>query len=45
LHRYVQSCGIANAVVDSSSVEVNRRERLAKTDRLDAGSLVRMLLR
>ena len=45
LHRYLDSCGITNVVVDSSSIEVSRRKRRAKTDRLDAGSLVRMLMR
>jgi len=45
LHRYLDSCGITNVVVDSSSIEVSRRKRRAKTDRLDAGSLVRMLIR
>jgi len=45
LHRYLDSCGIVNVVVDSSSIEVSRRKRRAKTDRLDAGSLVRMLMR
>jgi transposase len=45
LHRYLDSCGIANVVVDSASIEVSRRKRRAKTDRLDAGSLVRMLMR
>jgi hypothetical protein len=32
-------------VVDASSIEVNRRARRAKTDRLDAGKLVTMLVR
>ena len=32
-------------VVDSSSIEVNRRRRRAKSDRLDASKLVSMLLR
>ena len=32
-------------VVDSSSIEVNRRKRRAKTDRLDAGKLLSMLMR
>jgi len=45
LHRYLDSCGMVNVVVDSSSIEVSRRKRRAKTDRLDAGSLVRMLMR
>ena len=45
LHRYLLSCGIANKVVDSSSIEVNRRKRRAKTDRIDARKLLRMLMR
>jgi transposase len=31
--------------VDSSSIEVNRRARRAKTDRLDVGKLLALLLR
>ncbi len=45
LHRWLERCGIANVVVDSSSIEVNRRRRRAKTDRLDARKLLSMLLR
>ena len=45
LHRYLVSRGIANRVVDSSSIEVNRRRRRTKTDRLDAAKLVTMLIR
>jgi transposase len=45
LHRYLWSCGIENVVVDSSSIEVNRRKRRAKTDRIDAKKLLSMLLR
>jgi transposase len=45
LHRYLLSCGIENLVVDSASLEVNRRKRRAKTDRIDAGKLLRMLMR
>jgi transposase len=45
LHRYLQSIGIENVVVDSSSIEVNRRAKRAKTDRLDVLSLVGMLIR
>jgi len=45
LHRYLTSIGIENSVVDSSSIEVNRRKRRAKTDRLDAEKLVQMLIR
>jgi transposase len=45
LHRYLTSRGIANVVVDSSSIEVNRRLRRAKSDGLDARKLLGMLLR
>jgi transposase len=45
LHRWLVAQGIDNRVVDSSSIEVNRRSRRAKSDRLDAGKLVSMLLR
>ena len=45
LHRWLTSHGIDNAIVDSSSIEVNRRRRRAKSDRLDAAKLVTMLLR
>jgi transposase len=45
LHRYLLSCGVENVVVDSSSLEVNRRKRRAKTDRIDARKLLQMLMR
>jgi transposase len=45
LHRHLTSCGVDNSVVDSASIEVNRRQRRAKTDRLDAGKLLNLLLR
>src|SRR5204863_7613481 len=45
IHRALQGLGIANRVVDSASIEVNRRARRTKTDRLDALKLVRMLVR
>jgi transposase len=45
IHRALAARGIANRVVDSSSIEVNRRARRAKTDRLDARKLVQMLIR
>jgi len=44
-HRLLAAEGIRNVVVDSSSIEVNRRARRAKTDRLDARKLLRLLLR
>jgi transposase len=37
--------GIHNIVVDSASIEVSRRKRRAKSDRLDAVKLVSMLIR
>jgi transposase len=45
IHRALVGLGIVNRVVDSASIEVNRRARRAKTDRLDALKLVRMLVR
>jgi transposase len=45
LHRFLQTQRIGNVVVDSSSIEVNRRKRRAKSDRLDAVKLVAMLIR
>ena len=45
LHRWLLEQGIDNIVVDSASIEVNRRARRAKNDRLDADKLLAMLLR
>lgn len=45
IHRLLEAEGVRNVVVDSSSIEVNRRQRHAKTDRLDAEKLLRMLMR
>ena len=45
VHRYLTSLGVENLVVDSSSIEVNRRARRAKTDRMDVEKLLAMLLR
>jgi transposase len=45
LHRYLTAQGLENVVVDSSSIEVNRRSRRAKSDKLDAGKLLSMLIR
>ena len=45
LHRYLVSRGVTNSIVDSSSIDVNRRRRRTKTDRLDAGKLATMLIR
>jgi len=45
LHRWLVSEGIDNRVVDASSIEVNRRLRRAKTDRMDATRLLLLLVR
>jgi transposase len=45
LHRFLHHHGINNVIVDSSSIEVNRRARRAKADGLDAVSLVGLLVR
>jgi transposase len=45
LHRFLVHHGIDNRVVDSASIEVNRRQRRAKSDALDATKLVEMLIR
>jgi transposase len=44
-HRFLETLGVSNVVVDSSSIEVSRRLRHAKTDRLDGEKLQRMLWR
>jgi len=45
IDRFLRAQGIQNIVVDSASIEVNRRKRRAKSDRLDAEKLVDMLMR
>lgn len=45
VHRALAEHGIENLVVDSASIEVNRKMRRAKSDRLDAISLVKLLMR
>jgi transposase len=42
LARFLRTRGIRTSVLDSTSFLVNRRSRRAKTDRLDAESMVRM---
>jgi transposase len=44
-HRWLCELGVGNIVVDPSSIEVSRRARQAKTDRLDADKLLAMLIR
>jgi transposase len=45
LHRCLVAHGVTNHVVDSSSIEVNRRARRAKTDKLDLAGLLNLLAR
>jgi transposase len=45
LHRWLLTQRVTNHVVDSSSIEVNRRARRAKTDRLDLAGLLNLLAR
>jgi transposase len=45
LPRFLQAHGIQNVVVDASSIEVNRRYRRSKTDKLDVQKLLTMLVR
>ena len=45
LHRFLASHGVENLVVDSASIEVNRRKRRAKTDRVDLVALLDLLAR
>lgn len=44
IHRWLESCGIENIVIDSSSIKVDRKSRRAKTDRLDASRMLRQLI-
>jgi transposase len=45
LHRFLLAYGITNHVVDSSAIEVSRRQRRAKSDGLDVRKLLSMLIR
>jgi transposase len=45
LARFLKARGVECLVVDSTSLQVNRRARRAKTDRIDAGMLLRALIR
>jgi transposase len=45
IHRFLESIGVISHVVDSSSIEVKRRRRKRKTDRLDLEALLRLLIR
>ena len=45
IHRTLEAQGIENVVVDSSSIEVNRRKRRVKSDKVDVNALLRLLQR
>src|SRR5215813_15094822 len=45
LHRFLLAQSLTNHVVDSSAIEVSRRQRRAKSDGLDVRKLLSMLLR
>ncbi len=45
IHRTLEEGGVSNVVVDSASIEVNRRHRRAKTDKIDVKALLRQLQR
>jgi transposase len=45
LHRWLVAHGVSSHVVDSASIEVNRRKLRAKSDRLDVGKLLYQLIR
>ncbi len=44
IHRFLTSEGIENIVIDSSSIKVDRKNRRAKTDRLDASQMLKQLI-
>jgi transposase len=44
LHRWLRDNGVINYTIDASSIEVNRRARRAKTDRIDLAQLMRAFL-
>ena len=45
LHRVLEAHGIHNHVLDPASLQVNRRARRAKTDRIDVDRMLRALIR
>ena len=45
VHRMLEQIGVSNLVVDPSSIEVERRRRKRKTDRLDVNKLGTRLVR
>ena len=45
IHRALIAEGIENHVLDSASIEVSRRKKQVKTDRVDVNALLRLLMR
>lgn len=45
IHRFLEGQGLSNLVVDPASIEVSRRKRKVKTDRVDAEKLAQLLVR
>lgn len=45
IHRALIAAGIENQVLDSASIEVSRRKKQVKTDRVDVVALLRLLMR
>jgi transposase len=45
LHRCLEQAGVENLIVDSASIEVNRRAKRVKTDRVDVEKLLNQLIR
>lgn len=45
IHRLLTSLAVDNVVVDAASLEVARRRKRAKTDRIDVAKLLRLLIR
>jgi transposase len=44
LHRWLEQHGVENHILDAASIEVERRRRRVKTDRIDLDKLMRVLL-
>jgi transposase len=42
IHRFLTSVGIANTVIDPSSVEIDQRQKRRKTDRIDVRKMLRL---
>ncbi len=45
IHRFLEANGVKNWIIDPASIEVDRRQRRAKTDRIDALKMVKLLAR